>query len=145
MADFSLPSEMVTFRIGGQEVEVPTLTFAIMEKAKESILALGPDLNFIDYAQHVLHIIAIARKEYGLEADEAEYKRFCSLVEMRLLAPSMNKLLGISMGEAEATGEPGAGTPPSSPGTGTSEPSSQNSPDKESAAGTSNGSKGLIH
>lgn len=141
---FKPPTETVTFVIGGQNIEVPALTLWAMENVKDELLALGPDLDFIAYARNVVRIVyKLLKMAHGpeVEFEESDMMKACSVAEMRDLAPTMNRLLGISGFDAGPT--TGAETPvaPEAPesGAGTSTSLSPDSPPRESAAETSTG------
>lgn len=129
-----MANDFAVFKIGGEELKVPPLNFYFLNKCKESLLALGPDLIWIDYAEHVLRIVASVLSESAPEITLESLMRKCSVPEMRELPTSMSELLeisGFSMGETPAAEV--------SDGTGTSTPSSPNSQPEASAAETGTG------
>lgn len=133
------PTDTATFRIGGQDVEVPALTLAVLGRCKDAINGLSPELDFITYSQFVIKILATALKAIRPELTEEFLSENCSVVEMRNLAQSLHTLFeisGFSMGEAEAAGDEAT----QSLGTGTSTPSPQNSQPQGFVEATSTGS-----
>lgn len=123
----SIPMESVDFIVGGRKITIPALSMWDLERAREPILSLAPDLWWADYAKGIFKIIAVLVPG----EDEETLKRACSVAEGRALSVSWAELLeksGWSLGETGAAGE-------ASPGTGTSTSSSPNSEPAESAAG----------
>jgi hypothetical protein len=124
------PRETANFHIGGQDIAVPALTLYVMDRTKDAITALSPDLGFTDYAKRVIEIVSVALEDSRPELTAEALARVCSFPDMRDLPSAMNELLRVSgflMGEAEAA----------SPGTGTSTSSSPNSEQETSVAATS--------
>jgi len=133
--------ETATFKIGGQDIEVPALNLFVMDKVKDQLLTLGPNLDWISYAVNVIHIVYMSLKDSHPEmtTTEDEFLKACSLKEMRELPQEMNVLLDISGFEATQSPEAPAEGPKAEgpqPGTGTSPDSSPNLPPTESAAET---------
>lgn len=141
---FKPPSETTTFVIGGQSIEVPALTLWAMENVKDELLALGPDLDFIAYARNVVRIVfKLLKMSHGADIDfeEQDMMKACSVEEMRQLAPTMNRLLGISGFDAGPTNQDRIAeeAAASASGPGTSTNLSLDSPPTESVAETSTG------
>ena len=112
----ALPRKTVIFRIGDEDVAVPSLRFQDMDEVKESLRAMTPDLYWLDYAGHVLRVVAhqmttvAGRPELTFEALRAR----CTGGEAGNLATQMNELLW-------ASGFPRPPeNPAENPGTGTS-------------------------
>ena len=108
----SAPRETATFRIGGQDIAVPALTLYVLDRTKESISALSPDLSFTDYAKHVIEVVSVALEDSRPELTVEALSKVCSLMEMRGLVGAMGELLkasGFEMGE-EPAASPGTGT-----------------------------------
>ena len=117
-----LPRKTVVFRIGEEDLAIPSLRFQDMDEVKESIQAMTPDLYWLDYAGHVLRIVAhqIAATRPDLTFDALRAR--CSGGEATNLATQMNELLW-------ASGFPRPPeTPAVNPGTGTSILSAPESP-----------------
>jgi hypothetical protein len=134
------PVETTPFEFGGQTIRVPLLNLAIMKLCKESILSLGPGLDFISYAETVVHIAYMALKfEYpNLATTEEDLLRRCMGGNIRNLPGQMNAWLeasGFEVGAADPTNAAEAAIP----GTGTSTASQPNLPPTESAAAISTG------
>lgn len=125
----SAPRETVVFRFGDEDLAVPVLTFADCEDLEESVLALGPNLSFIQHARHVIRIVAhqIHPTRPDLTEDVLKHKL---LGGQAFLATPMNELLrrsGFPIPEPTAV-------PAENPGTGTSTGAAPNSPSEVSAA-----------
>lgn len=110
----ALPREMVKFKIGGEDIDVPSMRFQDMAAMKDSLRAMTPELFWVDYADHVLRVVAhqlqASRPELTLEALRAR----CAGGEALALIGQMNELLwasGFTRPELEAA--------PANPGTGT--------------------------
>jgi hypothetical protein len=131
----ALPPETVKFRIGGVDIDVPALSFADLEETRASMQALDAGLYWVDYAGHVIAIVAhqlanpgpAARRDLTAEV----LKRMCTGGEAAQLAGQMNGLL-------RASGFPIPETPVAPPaadlGTGTSTSSAPSLPSETSAA-----------
>lgn len=112
------PSERVVFKIGGQDIEVPALSFDVLERRKEQVQGLDPDLSILDYAALVLDIISCALEPYRPELTLAVLRRACTWQEARELPTAMSNLMIVS-GFTAPVGEEVAAVE-ESPGTGTS-------------------------
>jgi hypothetical protein len=135
--------ETTKFKIGGQDIEVPALNLFVMDKVKDSLLSLGPNLDWISYAVNVVHIIYEALKgaHPEMQVSEEDLLKACSLAEMREFPNLVNQLLEISGFEATSPETPAVGQEAgmeSPNGTGTSPASSPNLQSTESAAETPN-------
>ena len=131
------PTETAKFKIGGAEIDVPALTLSSLLRAREYLLKLAPDLDWILYSEAVLRIVEIALSESKPEMTFAAMANACSVSEMRALPGAMNDLLRISgfdMGEAQAQPDQTEVL-----GIGTSGQSLENSLPPESVAETSTG------
>ena len=130
----SLSSDTVKFRVGGEDIDVPALSFWGLKRAKPYLINLDRGLDWIDFGENVMEVLAVAlegkapKERFSAEALE----RRCSIDEARALSGSMTELLRLSgflkSGEAE--------TQEASPGTGTSTSSSPSSPSEASAEAT---------
>jgi len=131
--------ETIEFDIGRRPLAVPLLNLLDLQQNKEDILSLDESLDWVEYPSTILRVISRMLKARGKPIEPEDLAAQCSIFQMRALAGKFNELLlasGFLSGEAVAAVE--------SPGTGTSNPSSPNSPPKESAEETSTGSSVAI-
>jgi hypothetical protein len=96
----------VKFTIGGNEIEVPVLNLRTLELCKDNLIALGPEMNWIEYASHVVTIIgtALATQNTLPVHSVVDLKNSCSVPEMRNLATGfleLMKISGFEMGNEE--------------------------------------------
>lgn len=128
----SPPRETVKFKFGDEEIDVPALNFADCEALEEAVIALGPDLNFIQYARYAVRIVAhqIHSTRPDLTEDVLKNKM---LGGQALLAAPMNELLRRS---GFPIPEPTPVPVEESPGTGTLTDAAQNLPSEASAEAT---------
>jgi hypothetical protein len=111
-----LPRKTVTFRIGEEDIEVPSLRFQDMDDVKESLKVMEPTTYWLDYAGHVLRIVAHQMAPTRPELTFEALRTRCTGGEATVLATQMNELLW-------ASGFPRPSENPAemeSPGTGTS-------------------------
>jgi hypothetical protein len=109
-----LPRKTVVFRIGEEDLAVPSLRFQDMDDVKESLKLMEPNLYWLDYAGHVLRVVAHQMAPTRPELSFEELRARCTGGEATNLATQMNELLW-------ASGFPRPPeTPAESPGTGTS-------------------------
>ena len=107
------PRKTVPFRIGGEDLAVPSMTFLDMDEVKESMRSMGPDTYWLDYAGHVLRIVAHQMVPTRPELTFEALRERCTGGEAAVLAVQMNELLW-------ASGFPKPPeTPAETPGTGT--------------------------
>lgn len=140
------PPEVVTFRIGNEDVKVPVMMFVDLDECKPQLKALDAGLDWVTYAGLVMRVAAhqvIAYQHPDLDFEEREklaeelftkFRRKCTAGEAQVLAARMNDLYrasGFSIPEAEPT-DPA----PGNPGTGTSTPSASASQAEEFAVTT---------
>ncbi len=91
----AMPRKTVAFRIGEEDLAVPSLKFQDMDDVKDSMRAMTPDLYWLDYAGHVLRIVAhqmttvAGRPELTYEV----LRERCTAGEATALATQMNELL----------------------------------------------------
>lgn len=130
------PTDTQDFLIGGVPVSVPLITLRTLQKRREHFLTMDSDMDWITYSCCVVEILETALEKTRPEMTAEFMKDVLSKDEALGLTASFNELLVksgfVSSGEAAATVD--------SPGTGTSEPSSQNSQQLEFAVEISTGS-----
>lgn len=122
--------ETVVFELGGEKLAVPVLTFADCEDLEEAVTALGPELNWLQYARYVIRIVAHQMHPTRPDLTEEVLKR-SMLAGEGLLATQMNELLrrsGFPIPEAAPS--------PENPGIGTLTGSAPSSPSEVSAEAT---------
>lgn len=141
------PTETVPFRIGGTDVQVPILTLYVLDRMKDLIFGLGPEIDFIEREKRILTIIRFSIEAAGREiGTEEELLRNCTAKEGMELIATFNKLLnasGFDIPDPEQSpataGSSEAEQKQTSPGTGTSTPSQPDLPLTASASVTSTG------
>jgi len=112
-----LPRKTVVFRIGEEDIAVPSLRFQDMDDVKESLKLMEPSTYWLDYAGHVLRVVAHQMAPTRPELSFEELRARCTGGEATQLATQMNELLWASgfPKPPEATPAPEGETP----GTGT--------------------------
>lgn len=127
---FSAPTEFAPLTIGGREIKVPALTLATIDKVKDEIKSLGPDLWWVDYGRACVRIVAASLEDTQPDLTFEVLAKVCTAGELRNMPANMIELFRISgfiMGEEAAQVE-------ENPGTSTQTPLPPNSLPRESAA-----------
>ncbi len=94
----AMPRKTVVFRIGEEDLAVPSLKFQDMDDVKDSMRAMTPELYWLDYAGHVLRVVAhqmtivAGRPDLTFEV----LRERCTAGEATKLAGQMNELLWAS-------------------------------------------------
>lgn len=123
----ALPRPTVLFRVGGEDVPVPSMRFRDMDELKTELAALTPEAHWVDYAGNVLRVIAHQLASVRPDLSFEVLRERCTGGEATQLATQMNELLW-------ASGFPRPPeTPAENPGTGTLTGSVPVSPPGESA------------
>ena len=128
-----MPRKTVVFRIGEEDIQVPSLRFQDMDDVKESLKLMEPSTYWLDYAGHVLRVVShqmmtvAGRPELTFD----ELRARCTGGEATALATQMNELLWCS-----GFPRPEAAPAEEKSGIGTSISSVPESPQEESVQGT---------
>ena len=108
-----LPRKTVVFRIGEEDIAVPSLRFQDIDDVKESLKLMEPSTYWLDYAGHVLRVVAHQMAPTRPELSFEELRVRCTGGEATQLATQMNELLwasGFSRPPENPAESPGTGT-----------------------------------
>ena len=118
----ALPVKTATFRIGGEDLEVPAIGFLALdenEDLKTHVNGLSPDIPAGEYIRHVLAIVAVQVRHRRPELTYDVLLNWLLAGEGTGIITAMSELIRISGFQApEPTETPP--TPEANPGTGTS-------------------------
>lgn len=129
----------ITFKTKSSSFTLDEIMFDKVKLCEEEIKALSDSITVVDYNDTLLRLIAKLLVGEDYKEKQAELESQVSLVHLKIFDGQIAELFrisGLSSGEAMAAGE--------SPGTGTSIPSSPNSPQEIFAPETGTGSDGVI-
>lgn len=126
----------IVFHISGRDFPVPELRLGILRKVRKEIISLGPDQDFIEYAETVVTIMG---KVLGMDQAAIDtIMENMTMEDVRTVSSTMTEWLRVSgflVGAPEETQ-----TAMANPGTGTSTELSPNLLPEGSAEATGTGS-----